>query len=352
MLPSSLSSPPSSMPPAEAPLPLEACEPAAETFQRSVPTFLNAAADLYTPQALDVPANPLPAPLPPADWLSYEGPEDPRSPQYLAFRASPTFLRVRQQMLDRMDDIETFARRHASPTEFPQWREGLDAFRNRLLDPAETFVGQRMPLLYGAGKRALDQVCQRLLQDELPLDFRRRHLREMCHQLQMCMATGPAFLQTARALAVDPNGLRSAFLDVIRTHADEVFRRTYRREHSREVGWVRDNWEVHGVNRMRLEYGMPGADPSDSHSFSNHLFWPDGQAEHLARLRRALNPCTVAELLADHYLELLSHQLPACVPELASREHLRAIVPVVREALTSAGTTLDDIAAVAVTEGA
>jgi len=39
------------------------------------------------------------------------------------------------------------------------------------------------------------------------------------------------------------------------------------------------------------------------------------------------------------------------VPELASREHLRSIVPVVREALESAGLTLRDIDAVGVTYG-
>jgi N6-L-threonylcarbamoyladenine synthase len=39
------------------------------------------------------------------------------------------------------------------------------------------------------------------------------------------------------------------------------------------------------------------------------------------------------------------------VPELASREHLRAIVPVVRVALEQAGTGFDHLAAVAVTEG-
>lgn len=39
------------------------------------------------------------------------------------------------------------------------------------------------------------------------------------------------------------------------------------------------------------------------------------------------------------------------VPELASREHLRAIVPVVREALERAETRLSDLAAIAVTEG-
>lgn len=39
------------------------------------------------------------------------------------------------------------------------------------------------------------------------------------------------------------------------------------------------------------------------------------------------------------------------VPELASREHLRAIVPVVREALQNAKLTLPDLSAIAVTEG-
>ncbi len=39
------------------------------------------------------------------------------------------------------------------------------------------------------------------------------------------------------------------------------------------------------------------------------------------------------------------------VPELASREHLRAIVPVVEEALLKSETRLQDLAAIAVTEG-
>jgi N6-L-threonylcarbamoyladenine synthase len=39
------------------------------------------------------------------------------------------------------------------------------------------------------------------------------------------------------------------------------------------------------------------------------------------------------------------------VPELASREHLRQIVPVVREAIEQAGITLQDVDAVAVTRG-
>ncbi len=39
------------------------------------------------------------------------------------------------------------------------------------------------------------------------------------------------------------------------------------------------------------------------------------------------------------------------VPELASREHLRNVVPVVREAMARAGVTFDELDAIAVTEG-
>lgn len=39
------------------------------------------------------------------------------------------------------------------------------------------------------------------------------------------------------------------------------------------------------------------------------------------------------------------------VPELASREHLRAIVPAVRTALEESATHLEDLSAIAVTEG-
>ncbi len=52
------------------------------------------------------------------------------------------------------------------------------------------------------------------------------------------------------------------------------------------------------------------------------------------------------------YSQIATH-LPygGVVPELASREHLRAIVPVVRKALEDAGKTYDTIDAIAVTQG-
>jgi N6-L-threonylcarbamoyladenine synthase len=52
------------------------------------------------------------------------------------------------------------------------------------------------------------------------------------------------------------------------------------------------------------------------------------------------------------YSQIATHQTyGGVVPELASREHLRAIVPVVRTALAEAGRTYETIDAIAVTQG-
>ncbi|HEX6466452.1 MAG TPA: tRNA (adenosine(37)-N6)-threonylcarbamoyltransferase complex transferase subunit TsaD [Terriglobales bacterium] len=59
------------------------------------------------------------------------------------------------------------------------------------------------------------------------------------------------------------------------------------------------------------------------------------------------------ELLSNVvYSQIATHaQYGGVVPELASREHLRAIVPVVREALAQAGQAFQTIDAIAVTQG-
>jgi N6-L-threonylcarbamoyladenine synthase len=52
------------------------------------------------------------------------------------------------------------------------------------------------------------------------------------------------------------------------------------------------------------------------------------------------------------YSQIATHQpFGGVVPELASREHLKAIVPVVRQALADAGQTYDSVNAIAVTQG-
>lgn len=63
--------------------------------------------------------------------------------------------------------------------------------------------------------------------------------------------------------------------------------------------------------------------------------------------------CSGARLLSNVVASQIATHQPygGVVPELASREHLRAIVPVVRQALTAAGREYSSIDAIAVTQG-
>src|SRR6266436_2544925 len=58
---------------------------------------------------------------------------------------------------------------------------------------------------------------------------------------------------------------------------------------------------------------------------------------------------TISNVVAS---QIATHQpYGGVVPELASREHLRAVVPVVRQALSEAGQTYESVDAIAVTQG-
>jgi N6-L-threonylcarbamoyladenine synthase len=71
----------------------------------------------------------------------------------------------------------------------------------------------------------------------------------------------------------------------------------------------------------------------------------DETAAAVVDAERQIRSSVVASQLDTHA------QYGGVVPELASREHLRAIVPVVRQALEQAGVTLADLSAIAVTSG-
>jgi N6-L-threonylcarbamoyladenine synthase len=71
----------------------------------------------------------------------------------------------------------------------------------------------------------------------------------------------------------------------------------------------------------------------------------DETAAAVVRSGEELISSVVASQIATH------QPYGGVVPELASREHLRAIVPVIRRALTDAGKTYESIDALAVTQG-
>ncbi|ALV05808.1 hypothetical protein [Roseateles depolymerans] len=311
-------------------------------FPRPTTPFLAFAGDLYTPTALDPPPASVPAPPPRADWTSYEGPDKLLSREYQAFERSPAFLAVHRQWLERLDDCERFATQRCTPAEAAEILAGLQRMRSVLQDQyGSRFAGVKMPLLYGPAKRAMDRFCQRLAQEALPLDFRRARLRELTSALHLCQAAGPAFLKAADAMEAPVEGLRGAFWDIFAHRSDDALRRIFEGEHT-DARW-RALMEVHGVNRLRLEYRLPGATHSDIHSLGPNLFRPDQKPRHHRILREALDPVQVAEDLADRYWQALGSQLAAEVPGRTSREDLNPAMPKIHEAVTALGVALHPV---------
>ncbi|RKX22713.1 MAG: tRNA (adenosine(37)-N6)-threonylcarbamoyltransferase complex transferase subunit TsaD, partial [Candidatus Zixiibacteriota bacterium] len=57
------------------------------------------------------------------------------------------------------------------------------------------------------------------------------------------------------------------------------------------------------------------------------------------------------EILSNIILSQVVHsKFGGVIPEVASREHLKAIVPIYQQALSDAGVTLDDIQLIAATQ--
>lgn len=309
---------------------------------RPTTPFLAFAGDLYTPTALDPPPSSVAAPPPRADWTSYAGPDSIRSPEYRTFERSPAFLEIHRQWLERLTDCERFATQRCSPAEAAAMRAGLQRMRSILEDQYGTrFAGSKMTLLYGQAKRAMDRFCQRLAQEELPLEFRSARLRELTGALHLCQAAGPAFLRAADAMDTPVEGLRGAFWDIFANRSDDALRRIFNSEHPDEGR--RGLMEVHGVNRLRLEYKLPGGTQSDLHSFGTDLFHEDQQPRHQRILREALDPVQVAEDLADRYWQALSSKLAATVPGRASRENLGPAMPSIQEAVTELDVALHPV---------
>ncbi len=320
-------------------------------FQPSVPSFASQSSDYYTAHAFEAPAAAVPPPKRPREWCWYEGQNSVRSLSWLAFRASSLFRMAQRQWLDRVQDCSEFATRHCTDQERAKVESGLTVFRDRLLHQnGEAYFGDRLPLLYGPGKVAMDHVCLRLSQDELPLHFRRTQLLEMTQQLQRCMSTGPAFIQAAEALDVNPEGLHSAFHSVMRARADGVFRKIFLDEQQETGPAFLESMEVHAVNRMRLEYGLPGGDDFDAYSFGSRLFEPGFQVIHVGRLRHALSPGKMAVALADRFLEQLNDRLPPEVPRWPARVDLNDHWPKILAAVEALGTAFAPVSPLSLME--
>ncbi|MBB3197055.1 hypothetical protein [Roseateles terrae] len=301
-------------------------------FKASGSPFLSEVAHFYTDQSFQLPPQ-LAPPVPPKAWVSYH-PMDADGPaSFREFRASPAFGQALQQFLDRIADCEAFTRTHFSPREASVMLEYFHTFRTRLTDGnGEPHFGDALPQLYSRGKLHFDRFCLRLAQDDLDLPQRKTVLRELAFHLRACRAQGPAFEEAARRLDRKPGGLQGEFHELLMMHTDALLREVINRPAPGLVlspAQAQDrlqhlhSMEVHMVNRLRLELGLPGGDRNDRFVLADSLVTPSQIEASRRLLHQQLRPAALARELAGRYMEQLREMLPVALraPDADLSEH-------------------------------
>ncbi len=301
-------------------------------FKPSSSPFLNEVSQFYTDLSFQPPPL-LAPPVPPEEWVSYHPMDAEDSASFAAFRASPAFGQALQQFQDRIAECEAFTRTHFPSKEAGVMLELFEGFRQRLtFAHGETHFGDGLPQLYSRGKLHFDRFCQRLAQDELDLHHRKMVLRELAFHLHACRAQGPAFEEAARRLDRRPGGLQGEFHELLLLHTEALLREVINRPPpglllSSEEDQSRlrrlHSMEVHMVNRLRLELGLPGADPHDRFVGADNLVTPQQIQDCRRLLREELRPVMLAQELAERYVEQLREMLPVPLraPDADLSEH-------------------------------
>lgn len=289
--------------------------PAGSPFLSEVPHF-------YTDLSFQPPPV-LAPPVPPDDWVSFH-PLDAEGPaSFDAFRASPTFRLAMQQFLDRIADCNAFARRHFQDPDTTVILDLFKGFGERLTaGDGEPHFGDALAQLYSRGKLHFDRFCLRLAQDDLDLHHRKQVLRELAFQLHACRAQGPAFEEAACRLDRKPGGLQGEFHELLLMRTEALLREVINRpqpgvppssaEAQRRLLRIQ-SMEVHMVNRLRLELGLPGGDPHDRFVAADSLVTPQQILDCRRLLLQELRPVTLARDLAEQYVATLRSSLPAAL---------------------------------------
>ncbi|WAC72907.1 hypothetical protein OU995_25910 [Roseateles sp. SL47] len=251
------------------------------------------------------------------------------------FRETPAFMQVWQQLQERVDDCERFAAQHFSRPEANAIIDKFRIFKRHLLeDYGATYFANHLRLLFGCGKREFDRFCLSLAQADIALHQRKTALRELASSVRACQAAYPAFKEAADALDQREGGLRSLFFGVLNERINALLREFVVAARARtSFDWM-DRMEVHEVNRLRLELGLPGGHLRDPASLSGVRPWSRSQLQDCADfLEKKLAPGRLLEDLAERCLQQLMDRLPPLVRQLPADADLNEYMPVIHQAI-------------------
>jgi hypothetical protein len=132
-----------------------------------------------------------------AEGISFSVEEDKSISQ---FQQSPRFVTFKQQFLAHIECIAQFAREHLDDAAHEACR-ALHLFANNVFDIDAAYFAGEESILYGEGKRSLEQFCAQLADAGIDLAQRRNCVLQLAEGIQECGADAAVNLaQATRSL--------------------------------------------------------------------------------------------------------------------------------------------------------
>ncbi|MBR7964507.1 ankyrin repeat domain-containing protein [Burkholderia vietnamiensis] len=165
------------------------------------------------------------------------------------FEGSTKHSQIVRQYRVGADKLNQFLHeRNSSKT--TQAKAGLDDFNEKIAQGSRGFFSSRVETLYGAGKRAFDEVCSHVDNKAIPEHTRLARIEDMALGLTVCSEGALSnIMMTAQALHLSAGGIKAHALKHWEDLLHQSVRDFVQAEHGTEEFYA--NNEIHYVNAYR-----------------------------------------------------------------------------------------------------
>lgn len=190
-----------------------------------------------------------------------------------------------------------------------QAKASLDDFNGKITQGSQGFFSSHVETLYGAGKRAFDEVCSHVDDEAIPVHTRIAHIEDMAHGLTVCSEGALSnMMMTAQALHLSVGGVNAHALKHWEDLLHQSIRDFVQTEHGTEEFYAGN--EIHYVNVYRNALAPHyGVSPREDAFVPPTR--PDQQQRCEEYVARQVTPARMTRQLADQCLSELHEILPA-----------------------------------------
>jgi hypothetical protein len=254
-----------------------------------------------------------------------------------AFENGPDFEIFKKNFIAQFDEVIQFAEEKQCHADLV--RNAFETLKSRLFDQDNHFYGKHKHVMYGAGKRALDELASLLYNEGIRLELRCDAVVQLAKDIGACAEGAATHLaRVAGNLTLLLGG-------------DDIYRFKQQACNQLMLEYIKqyvprefdDGYEIHDINRLNNVLAGKLGFPKYEDRYANSSRFTNGQVKDcLQYILKHMTPARLAAALADeclskfdstmqsHFAELKNGDTSASFSNEASRDALEAAMLPIR----------------------